>query len=127
MYLEHKTDQNDRGSAWIGLVEFSKSGRTLYFNGQAFKSNSGYAFAYSDNSNYYDVETHQGYWISGIKKDGQNRHWAGAGKIRIDRKIVDDYLAMVDFTDLDENKFERVDIRTTDKQKFARLENEKQE
>ena len=125
MYIEHKTDQNDRGKAWIGEVEFSKSGKTIYFNGFALKKMTGTAYAYSEFSNYYDLENRESYWISGIKKNGQDRHWAGGGKIMIDRKIVNDYLEMVDFDILDENNFELVDILPTDKQKFTELENEK--
>lgn len=41
MFIEHKQDQNDRGDAWIGRVEVSKSGRTLYFNNMAFKKMKG--------------------------------------------------------------------------------------
>ncbi|WP_198551034.1 hypothetical protein [Olleya sp. 1-3] len=124
MYIEHKTDQNDRGKAWIGDVEFSKSGKTIYFNGLALKKMTGTAYAYSEFSNYYDLENREAYWISGIKKNGQDRHWAGGGKIMIDRKIVNDYLKMVDFDILDENNFKLVDILPTDKQKFAELENQ---
>jgi len=125
MYIEHKTDQNDKGKAWIGEVEFSKSGKTIYFNGLALKKMTGTAYAYSEYSNYYDLENREAYWISGIKKNGQDRHYLGSGKIMIDRKIVSEYLKMVDFDILDENYFELVDILPTDKQKFAELENEK--
>lgn len=125
MYIEYKTDQGDRGKAWIGEIEFSKSGKTLYFNGLALKKMKGITYAYSEYSNYYDLENREGYWISGIKKNGQDRHWAGGGKIMIDKKIVDEYLKMVDFDILDENDFELVDILPTDKQKFVELENEK--
>ena len=125
MYIEYKTDQNDRGKAWIGEVEFSKSGKTIYFNGLALKKMTGTAYAYSEFSNYYDLENRESYWVSGIKKNGQDRHWAGGGKIMIDRKIVNDYLEMADFDILDENNFELVDILPTDKQKFTELENEK--
>lgn len=38
-YIELKTGFSNRGPAWIGKVEFSKSGQTIYFNGKAFKKN----------------------------------------------------------------------------------------
>jgi hypothetical protein len=38
-YIELKPGYSDNGPAWIGKVEFSKSGKTVYFNGHAFKSN----------------------------------------------------------------------------------------
>ena len=85
----------------------------------------GTAYAYSEFSNYYDLENREAYWVSGIKKNGQDRHWAGGGKIMIDRKIVDEYLKIVDFEILDENNFELVDISPTDKKKFSELENQK--
>ena len=124
MYIEHKSGQGDRGRAWIGKVDFSKSGQTTYFNGQAFKKFTGHAFSYSESSNHYDIETGEGYWISGVKKDGQDRHWAGGGKVMIDRNIVEEYLALVDFDKLD-TSYELVDILPTDKAKFKEIENEK--
>ena len=125
MYIELKSGQSDKGPAWIGKVEFSKSGNTIYFNGLALKKMTGTAFAYSDSANYYDLENRKGYWISGIKKNGQDRHWAGGGKIMIDSSIKDEYLKLVDFDTLDPNNFELVDIKPTDKRKFMDLENKK--
>ena len=123
MYIEHKTMQNDRGEAWIGLVEFSKSGQTLYFNGLAFKKMKGTHNAYSEYSNYFDLEHRQAYWISGIKKNGEDRHWAGGGKVKIDQQVVDEYLSIVDFDKLDKTKYEIVEIPKTDKSKLNQLEN----
>ena len=37
MYIEYKSDLNDRGETWIGKVEFSKTDQTVDFNNQAFK------------------------------------------------------------------------------------------
>ncbi|MFT4534982.1 MAG: hypothetical protein ACI9P5_002347 [Saprospiraceae bacterium] len=74
MYIEHKTMQNDRGNACIGLVDFSKTGQTLYFNGLALKKMKGTHFAYSEYSNYFDLEHRQAYWVSGIKRNGEDRH-----------------------------------------------------
>ena len=123
MYIEHKTMQNDRGQAWIGLVEFSKTGQTIYFNGLALKKMKGTHYAYSEYSNYFDLENRQAYWISGIKQNGEDRHWAGGGKVQIEKKIIDEYLTMVDFQELDMNKYEIVEIKETDKSKLYQLEN----
>ena len=120
-YIELKSGFGDTGPAWIGMVEFSKSGRTVYFNGKALKNSKAQGIA----GNYYDIESGDEYWISGIKKNGTDRHWAGGGKIMIDRNVVDLYLSLVDFNSLDKNRFELVDILSTDKQKFAELENQK--
>lgn len=122
-YIELKSGFNDNGPAWIGKVEFSKSGQTIYFNGLALKKMTGTAYAYSEFSNYYDLENREAYWISGIKKNGQDRHWARSGKIMIDRNVVSEYLELVDFDVLDDNNFEIVDIIPTDKQKFREIEN----
>jgi len=120
-YIELKSGFGDNGPAWIGMAEFSKTGRTVYFNGKAFKNSN----ARGISGNYYDIENGDEYWISGVKKNGTDRHWAGGGKIMIDRKAVDHYLSQVDFNQLDKNRFELIDVKPTDKQKFAELENEK--
>ena len=120
MYIEHKTNHSDRGEAWIGKVSFSKTGQTVYFNGCAFKklkSSGVYA-------NYYNIETGDEYWISGVKKNGQDRHWAGGGKVMVDKTIAKEYLELVDFDILSQEYFILVDILPTDKQKFRALENQ---
>jgi len=71
----------------------------------------------------FDIETKKTYWITGIKKNGQNRHWAGKGKIMIDKLVVDDYLKLIDLKKLDLEKFELVDIDKTDKKRFTAIEN----
>ncbi|MEL7002485.1 MAG: hypothetical protein AAFN93_07090 [Bacteroidota bacterium] len=64
-YLELKTGYSDNGPAWIGQVSYSKSGRTIYFDGKAFQPvGSDRSF-----SNYINIETGEHYWISGVKKD----------------------------------------------------------
>ena len=44
----------------------------------------------------------------------------------IDRAIINEYLALVDFDELD-TSYQLVDIRPTDKNKFKEIENEKLE
>lgn len=34
-YIEQKAEYADDGAAWIGQVEFSKSGKMIYLNGHA--------------------------------------------------------------------------------------------
>ena len=115
-YIELKTGYADNGPAWIGKVEFSKSGKTMYFNNHAFKGN-GHGVC-------RDLETGEIYWISGVKKNEQNRHWAGNGKIMIDREIVCEYLQIIGKQNLDLNNYELVDIAKTDKSRFNQIENE---
>lgn len=103
-YIELKTGYHDDGPAWIGRVLISRSGRSVYFNDHGFqRCNAG-------SGNYTDIETGVTYWISGVKKDGSDRHWAGHGKIVIDRKIVKEYLALVECDALDPARFEVADI-----------------
>ena len=89
MYIELKqADHNDNGPARIGRVTFSKTGRTIYYKGKAFRSLKGSGIC----ANYFDVETGEEYWISGPKKNGEDRHWAGSGKVEIDEDVRDEYL-----------------------------------
>ncbi len=114
-YIELKSGYSDNGPAWIGMVEFSKSGKSVYFNGHSFLGN-GHGLS-------IDIETREVYWITGIKKNGENRHWAGTGKIMIDKEVVEDYLKIIDSTKLDLTKFEIVEIGKTDKKRFVTIEN----
>lgn len=52
-YIELKSGFSDNGPAWIGLVSFSKSGKTIYFNGKAFQSLNGRGIG----GNYFDLES----------------------------------------------------------------------
>lgn len=104
MYIELKTGYNDDGPAWIGYVKTSKSKKTIYFNDHAFQRYNG------NYSNYIDVESDDEYWISGLKKYESNRHWAGKGKIMIDRRAVPEYLELIGESELPGNLFTVVDI-----------------
>ena len=69
----------------IGRVQFSKSGRTLYYGGQAFESLAGRGFK----TNYVDLESGREYWISGPRRDGQDTQYPG--RVEIDPDVVDEY------------------------------------
>ena len=104
MYIELKTGYSDNGPAWIGYVKTSKTGQTVYFNDKAFQKHGG-TF-----SNYIDIETGEEYWISGIKKKGSNRHWAGSGKIMIDKRAVGEYLSIIEKAELPSSLYEVIEI-----------------
>lgn len=104
MYIELKTGYSDDGPAWIGYVRTSKTKKTIYFNDHAFQKHNG------NYSNYIDIENGDEYWISGLKKRESNRHWAGHGKIMIDSRAVNEYLAIIGEKELPLNLFEVVDI-----------------
>ena len=87
MYMELKSGQSDRGPARIGRVSFSASGSTIYYKERKFQTLKGGGTG----ANYFDTETQQEYWISGPKKNGQDRHWAGGGPVEIDDDCADEY------------------------------------
>ncbi|MCH5198529.1 MAG: mannose-1-phosphate guanylyltransferase [Oscillospiraceae bacterium] len=98
-YIELKTGFSDNGPAWIGKVKISRSGNTVYFNDHAFKKWNGCS------GNFIDIESDDEYWISGVKKDGSDRHWAGNGKIIIDEKIIPEYLEITGEKEINKAKF----------------------
>ena len=98
-YIELKTGWNDNGPAWIGFVTESRSGKMVYFTDHAFQRHSG------EYSNYIDVETKEEYWISGVKRNGEDRHWAGGGIITIDEKAVDLYLSITGMKELPKSRY----------------------
>ena len=53
-------------AAHIGLVTFSKTGRSLYYKGRTFRSLNVTGFK----ANYCDVDSGDHFWISGPKKNG---------------------------------------------------------
>ena len=119
-YIELKTGHSDNGPAWVAHVSVSKSGRTVYFNGKALKRAGG-SFVLG---NHYDLETGEEYWVSGVKKDGSDRHSAGSGVVQIEASAVAEYLRVVGATELDASRFRVVpDCQKTDPAKFADLEN----
>ncbi len=101
MYIELKSDHNDAGPARIGRVSFSKTGRTIYYQGKAFRSTTQSA----SGGNYFEVESRNEYWISGPKKNGMDRHWAGAGPVQIDADIAADYWREIRQCDPPENPY----------------------
>jgi hypothetical protein len=88
MYLENKNDSSGLiGEARIGLVKFSKTGKSIHYNGRTFHTLSGYGFK----ANYYDVDSGEYYWISGCKKDGGDRLYGERLPIYIDDDIREEY------------------------------------
>jgi hypothetical protein len=117
-YIELKTGFNDDGPAWIGKAFFSKSGRTIYFNGLILKG--------SGKGICHDIETGDMYWSSGIKKNGQDRHSSGHGKIKIDKNVIDEYLEILGTKELPKNKFIITQLDNIPRlEKANQLENQK--
>lgn|SRR5690606_231038 len=118
-YIELKSGYSDNGPAWIGIVEFSKTGHTVYFDNKALKR----LKVPSSNANHYDIETGEEYWVSGVKKNGADRHWAGHGKIMIDKNALDQYLKQTNQGQLDLTKFDIVEFKKIDKARINEIEN----
>ena len=87
MYVENKDGYIDDYSAHIGWVTFSKTGKTVYYQGKTLSRLKGGGVA----GNHFDEETNEEYWISGIKKRGSNSHWAEPTKIKIDNDAKEEY------------------------------------
>ena len=84
MYIERK-GEGISGPARIGRVSFSKSGKSIYYDGRLFCSLRGSGFK----ANYFDSETGEHYWISGCKSKGGDRLYPGT--IEIDEDIRKEY------------------------------------
>jgi hypothetical protein len=112
IYVELKDGHS--GPAWIGYGQYSKSGRAVYFNGLVLRKGQGGI------SNHFDIESGEYYWVSGIKKNGQDRHWAGSGKVYLDKSAVGDYLKIIGETELPKNKFLLVDLNNTPNKELSR-------
>jgi hypothetical protein len=104
LYVELKDGHS--GPAWIGYGQFSKTGRTVYFNGSILQKGQGIS------GNHFDIETGDEYWVSGVKKDGTDRLY-GSGIISIDRSAVEEYLTLTGLSALPKNKFSIIDLNNT--------------
>jgi hypothetical protein len=87
MYIEDKS-AGLNGPARIGRMTYSKSGRTLHYNGRTFQSLGGKGFK----ANYFCVETGDRFWISGPRKDGKDRLYEDSAKsVEIDADVAEEY------------------------------------
>jgi hypothetical protein len=86
-YVELKTGFNDDGPASISWVTFSKTNRTIYHQGRTLQR----IIRGGNGSNHRDVDTGEHFWISGVKKNGEDRHWAGKGRVVVDEDAREEY------------------------------------
>ena len=122
-YIELKSGYSDNGPAWIAYVTQSKSGRTIYFNGRGLLKFKGQRRDASG-GNYVDMETGESFWVSGVKLNGQDRHWAGSGKILIEAAAVAEYLATIRAKILDTSRYAVTNsICQTDIERLSQLAN----
>jgi hypothetical protein len=86
MYVENKSFGLE-GEARIGRVYFSKSRKTLYYRSMKFQSLKGRG----NKSNNFDIATGEHYWLSGPRKDQDNRLYGGNRNVQIDSDIYEEY------------------------------------
>jgi hypothetical protein len=122
-YIEIKSGHSDNGPAWIAYVEQSKTGRTLYFNGRGLMKLKGQRRG-AGGGNYVDMETSESFWVSGVEKNGEDRHWAGSGKVLVEAAALSEYLKTIKASNLDTSRCEVTNsIRQTDIKRLSRLAN----
>lgn len=113
VYAELKTGYSGDGPAWIGRAYFSKSGKTIYFNGKAYAAGK------------YEIGTGNEYWISGVKKNGQDRRYAN-GIIHVDKNVLDEYLCFRGVTNLPNTQYKIIEFDPNiPKDHVNKLQNEK--
>ena len=122
-YVELKSGHSDNGPAWVAFVTPSKTGRTLYFNGRGLMKLKGQRRGDSG-GNYVDIETGESFWVSGVKKNRADRHWAGSGKVLIEAAALPAYLDAIKPRKLDTSRYAITNsIIQTDIEGLSRLAN----
>jgi hypothetical protein len=122
-YIELKSGYSDNGPAWIGYVSESKSCRTLYFNGRGLMKLKGQRRGDSG-GNCIDLETGESFWVSGVKKNGKDRHKFGSSKVLIEAAVVAEYLETIKAKTLNTARCEIThSIRQTDIGRLSQLAN----
>lgn len=90
MYIERKAGKLI-GEARIGRVTFSKTGKTLYYKTKEFHSLKGRGFK----SNFREIESGEEYWISGPRRDGQDRLYGERLPVHIDEDAREEYWTVI--------------------------------
>lgn len=86
MYVENKQGLLDGADARIGWVSFSRTGRTVYYRDRTLAKANGVS------GNFLDMDTGEEFWVSGVKRNGSNVHWAERRSVEIDEDARDAYL-----------------------------------
>jgi hypothetical protein len=86
MYIECKDGTLD-GPARVGRVTFTRTGAMLRYRDQSFQSQKGAGFK----SNYFEIETGSEYWISGPRRDGEDRLYGKGLPVEIDEDVREEY------------------------------------
>ena len=84
MYVEYKGD-GLAGSAYITRVSFSKTGKSVYFDGRTLDTLDGQGYK----ANYFDISTGERYWVSGPRRDGKDSLYPNV--VEIDEDVREEY------------------------------------
>lgn len=95
LFFELKTGFANNGPAYIGYAARSKSGRTLFFNGKAFRKSTR-----CSSGNFFEIESEEEYWISGVKGTGTDRLHGANGPTYVDRQALAELLDRKGWTSL---------------------------
>ena len=82
LYIEHKPGGDD-GGARIGRITLSKTGRSIWYRGKNLLKAKGIF------GNYIHAETRDEYWVSGCKRNGEDRLFSGV--VEIDDDVREEY------------------------------------
>ena len=86
MWIEKKSGESGlSGPARIGRVSYSKSGKSIKYNGKTFQSLKGSGFK----ANYFDIQSGDEYWVSGCRKDGNDALYNT--DVEIDEDVLEEY------------------------------------
>ena len=90
MYIEDKSGGLE-GEARIGRVYLSKSGKTFYYRGLRFQSLKGSCYK----ANYFETDSGDHYWISGPRKDQNDRLYGGNQGVIVDNDVKNEYIQYI--------------------------------
>lgn len=91
MFVQLKTGHEiDQGPAWISGVRFTRSWQTAYWHGRTLARGSGMFDA-----NFYDVDTHEEFWISGPRRDRRDTRYSNV-EPEVDEDVRAAYEAFLD-------------------------------
>lgn len=89
MFVQLKTGFNtDAGPSWICWVDFNRSWNTASVHGRVLRRFQGI------DSNFYDVETHEWFWLSGPKRDRTDTRY-GPRDVPVDADAREAYEAFL--------------------------------
>jgi hypothetical protein len=89
MYVESRRPDGRIKSGRIARVRFSKTGRTIYYDGRSFEG--------VGMGEYVDRESGESYWFSGPRQDGNDRkgNRPGSFPIEIDEDVRREYWTQI--------------------------------